>query len=115
MRTARGKGNDSGALAGLKPTYLLAQTLRALASRNSLDTSCVTEAVFGCVTQTGDQGTNLAKVALLNAGWADSVPAGTSSPSCGSSLDSSSQLFSHTLAGAPHALAPWSQPLASST
>jgi len=86
VRTARGKGNDSGALAGLKPTYLLAQTLRALASRNSLDTSCVTEAVFGCVTQTGDQGTNLAKVALLNAGWADSVPGMTVNRYCASAL-----------------------------
>ncbi len=56
VRTPRGRGNDKGSLRTIKPAEPLAQTLRALAKRTSLDTSLVSDAIFGCVTQTPTRG-----------------------------------------------------------
>jgi acetyl-CoA C-acetyltransferase len=86
VRTPRGKGNDKGSLKGVKPAELLAQTLRALAQRTALDTRRVNDAIFGCVTQTGDQGTSVGTLALPLAGWSDTVSAVTINRYCASGL-----------------------------
>ena len=86
VRTPRGKGNDKGSLKGVKPAELLAQTLRALAQRTALDTRRVNDAIFGCVTQTGDQGTSVGTLALPLAGWSDNVSAVTINRYCASGL-----------------------------
>ena len=84
VRTPRGKDNDRGSLKGIKPALLLAQALRALAGRNALGTAKVAEAVFGCVTQTGEQGSSVGTLAL--ASWSQRVPAVTLNRCCASSL-----------------------------
>ena len=86
VRTPRGKGNDKGSLKSIKPAELLAQTLRALADRMALDTARISDAVFGCVTQTGDQGSSVGTLALPLAGWSDSVAAVTINRYCASGL-----------------------------
>ena len=86
VRTPRGKGNDKGSLRGIKPALLLAQTLSSLSSRTGLDTSQVSDAVFGCVTQTGDQGASVGTLALPLAGWDDAVGAVTINRYCASGL-----------------------------
>ncbi|MEY2617886.1 MAG: hypothetical protein RL522_888 [Pseudomonadota bacterium] len=86
VRTPRGRGNDKGALRALKPVELMAQPLRALAERHRLDTSQVADAFVGCVTQTGDQGANIAKLALVQAGWSDQVPGLAINRYCASGL-----------------------------
>ena len=86
VRTPRGKGNDKGSLKSVKPAVLLAQTLRALAHRTGLDTGLVNDAIFGCVSQTGDQGTSVGTLALPLAGWSDSVSAVTLNRYCASGL-----------------------------
>jgi acetyl-CoA C-acetyltransferase len=86
VRTPRGKGNDKGSLKGVKPAVLLAQSLQALARRTGLDTSQVNDAVFGCVTQTGDQGASVGTLALPLAGWSDTVSAVTLNRYCASGL-----------------------------
>ena len=86
VRTPRGKGNDKGSLKVVKPAELLAQTLRALAQRTALDTRRVNDAIFGCVTQTGDQGSSVGTLALPLAGWSDSVSAVTINRYCASGL-----------------------------
>lgn len=86
VRTPRGKGNDKGSLKSVKPAELLAQALRALTQRNALDTRRVNDAIFGCVTQTGDQGTSVGTLALPLAGWADTVSAVTINRYCASGL-----------------------------
>ena len=86
VRTPRGRGNEKGRLAGVKPAHLLAQTLQALAARNKLDTASVNDVVIGCATQTRDQGTGIGKVGVLVAGWADSVSAVTINRYCASGL-----------------------------
>ncbi|GGM55081.1 acetyl-CoA acetyltransferase [Longimycelium tulufanense] len=74
VRTPRGKGKR-GALHPVKPVELAATTLRALAARNELDTSSVDDVVLGCVTPIGEQGADIARTAVLAAGWA-TEPAG---------------------------------------
>jgi len=73
LRTPRGRGSAKGALAGVKPVELLAAPLRALAARHPAAAGAI-EGVFGCVTQTGDQGANIGKLALIAAGLPDAVP-----------------------------------------
>ncbi len=86
VRTPRGRGKDSGSLYTVRPVDLLAQTLRALADRNELDTSQVDDVVMGCVTQTGDQGACIARFAALEAGYDVDAPGVTLNRFCGSGL-----------------------------
>jgi acetyl-CoA acetyltransferase family protein len=72
VRTAIGARN--GRLSGWHPTDLAAEVLAALALRNDLDPALVDDVVLGCVTQYGDQAMNLARNAVLAAGWPDAVP-----------------------------------------
>lgn len=103
VRTPRGRGNDKGSLKPIKPAELLAQTLRALASRTSLDTALVSDAIFGCVTQTGEQGASVGTMALPLAGWDDAVSAVTINRYCASGLSATNfaalqALYGDTLA-----------------
>ena len=86
VRTPRGRGNDKGALRHIAPADLLAHSLRALAARTGIDTAAVTDAIFGCVTQTGGQGANIGKLGLISAGWSDAVPGLTINRYCASGL-----------------------------
>lgn len=86
IRTPRGRGNDKGSLKGVRPIDLLGQTLKALASRTNLDTSKLSDSLFGCVTQTADQGSNIAKMAVIAAGWSDAVPSMAVNRYCASGL-----------------------------
>ena len=86
VRTPRGKGNDKGSLRAIKPALLLAQALTSLSSRTALETRQVSDAVFGCVTQTGDQGASVGTLALPLAGWDDAVGAVTINRYCASGL-----------------------------
>lgn len=86
VRTPRGRGNAKGALAGVKPVDLLAAPLRALAERNGLAGRRIEDGIFGCVTQTGEQGANIGKLALIAAGYADAVPGLTVNRYCASGL-----------------------------
>lgn len=69
LRTPRGKGKKNGALYEVRPLDLLSHCLKALESRNHLDTTLVDDVVIGCVTPIGEQGGNIAKTAALYAGW----------------------------------------------
>jgi acetyl-CoA C-acetyltransferase len=86
LRSPRGRGNDKGALRNVKPVDLLAQQLQALANQTALNTSQVSDTFIGCVTQTADQGANIAKLALIKAGWDDSVPGMSINRYCASGL-----------------------------
>lgn len=86
LRTPRGRGNAKGALSGVKPIDLLAAPLRALAERHGLAKRPIVDAIFGCVTQTGEQGANVGKMALINAGYGDAVPGLTLNRYCASGI-----------------------------
>ncbi|HWX41384.1 MAG TPA: acetyl-CoA C-acetyltransferase [Blastocatellia bacterium] len=87
VRTPRGRGKaGKGALSGVHPQELLAQTLNRLAQRAGLEKQDVDDVVVGCVSQAGEQGANLARNAVLAADWPVEVTATTLNRFCGSGL-----------------------------
>ncbi|HEX2042221.1 MAG TPA: thiolase family protein [Acidimicrobiales bacterium] len=82
VRTAIGKRN--GGLAGWHPVDLAAEVLRAVVERNDLDPALIDDVILGCVSQTGEQGLNVARNAALAAGFPESVPGTTVDRQCGS-------------------------------
>jgi acetyl-CoA acyltransferase len=78
-------GKRGGALAGWHPSDLLAHVLRALVERTGIDPGLVDDVVGGCVTQVGEQSTNVARNAWVAAGLPWQVPATTVDRQCGSS------------------------------
>lgn len=87
LRTPRGKGKPGGAFYEVKPIELLANLLQALEERNKLDTTQVDDTIIGCVTPIGDQGADIAKAALLFAGWSNEVPGIQLNRFCSSGLE----------------------------
>ena len=83
VRTPLGKRN--GLLKDWHPADLAAETLTALAERNSLDPELVDDVIMGCVSQVGEQTYNVGRNAVLGAGWPESVPGVTLDRQCGSS------------------------------
>jgi acetyl-CoA C-acetyltransferase len=85
VRTPRGRGKkDKGALSGVHPQELLAQTLNQLATRTGIERADVEDVVVGCVSQAGEQGANVARNAVLSAGWPIEVTGVTLNRFCGS-------------------------------
>ncbi len=74
-----------GALAGWHPTDLLGHVLRAVVERNGIDPETVDDVIGGCVTQSGEQGTNVTRNAWVAAGLPQSVAATSVDRQCGSS------------------------------
>jgi acetyl-CoA C-acetyltransferase len=87
VRTPRGRGKADGALHGITPIELLTQVLEALRDRNELDTSLVEDVIMGCVMPVGEQGANVARVAALNANYAENVPGKQINRFCASGLE----------------------------
>ncbi|WP_327692790.1 thiolase family protein [Streptomyces sp. NBC_00459] len=77
-------GKRGGGLAGVHPADLSALVLRALAGRTGIDPSVVDDVVWGCVSQVGDQSSNIGRYSVLAAGWPESVPGTTVNRACGS-------------------------------
>jgi len=79
-------GKRNGTLASLRADELAGQVLNALVERNNLDPGEVEDVQMGCVSQVGEQGWNIGRMAPLVAGWPDSVPGATVDRQCGSSM-----------------------------
>ncbi len=88
VRTPRGKGKKDGRLHQATPVWLLSTLLRALQQRQKLDTALVDDVVLGCVTPVGEQGADIARTAVLDADWAQTVAGVTQSRFCASGLES---------------------------
>jgi acetyl-CoA acetyltransferase family protein len=78
-------GKRKGALAGWHPTDLLGHVLSALVERNGIDPAMVDDVIGGCVTQSGEQGTNVTRNAWVAAGLPQTVAATSVDRQCGSS------------------------------
>ncbi len=87
LRTPRSKGKPGGSLYEVKPIDLGAGLLRALQSRHDLDTSYVDDVVMGCVTPVGEQGSDVAKMIVMNADWHESVAGVQLDRFCASGLE----------------------------
>jgi acetyl-CoA acyltransferase len=83
VRTPTGKRN--GGLSGVHSADLSAHVLRALVERTGVDPAVVDDVVWGCVSQIGEQTFDIARTAVLSAGWPESVPGTTVDRQCGSS------------------------------
>ena len=77
-------GRRKGTLKGVHPVDLSASVLTALAARNQLDPELIEDIVWGCVTQIADQSTNVGRLAVLAAGWPETIPGVTLDRACGS-------------------------------
>lgn len=98
VRTPAGK--RGGALSGHHPVDLLALVLRAIVDRNTLDAHMVDDVIAGCVSQVGEQSLNVARNALLAAGFPERVPGTTIDRQCGSSQQAIAFAAQGVIAGA---------------
>ncbi|BCI81795.1 acetyl-CoA acetyltransferase [Mycolicibacterium sp. TY66] len=99
VRTPVGKGKANGALHDVLPADLLAHSLRSVVERTGVDPVLVDDVIAGAVTQAGDQAANIARNALLGAGFPESVPGTTVDRQCGSSQQAISFAAQGVLAG----------------
>jgi acetyl-CoA acyltransferase len=79
-------GKRNGTLASLRADELAGQVLNALVERNGLDPAEVEDVQMGCVSQVGEQGWNIGRMAPLVAGWPETVAGTTVDRQCGSSM-----------------------------
>ena len=99
VRTPVGKGKANGALHGVLPVDLLAHSLRELVERTGVDPASVDDVIAGAVTQVGDQAVNIARNAILGAGFPETVPGTTIDRQCGSSQQAISFAAQGVIAG----------------
>jgi len=97
VRTPVGKRN--GGLSGIHPTDLSAHVLRALAERTGVDPAVVDDVIWGCVGQVGEQSIDIARNAVLGAGWPEQIPGVTVDRQCGSSQQAVSFAAASVIAG----------------
>ena len=98
VRTPLGKRN--GRLKNWHPVDLAAEMLSALTTRNDIDPAMIDDVVMGCVMQVGEQSLNIARNAVLAAGWPESVPGTTVDRQCGSSQQAAHFAAQGVIAGA---------------
>ncbi len=81
-------GKRNGGLSGVHPGELSAQVLNGLVERAGVDPALVDDVIWGCVMQAGEQALDIARTAVLAAGWPETVPGVTVDRQCGSSQQS---------------------------
>lgn len=99
VRTPRGRGRKNGSLHEVTPIRLLTQTLEALRDRNDLDTSYVDDVVMGCVTPVGEQGADIARIAVLTARYAQTVAGKQLNRFCASGLEAVNAAAAQVMSG----------------
>ena len=99
VRTPRGKGKAAGALCQCTPVSLASTVLRAIQQRNGLDTALVDDVILGCVEVTGEQGGDVARSAVLHAGYAETVAGVTVSRFCSSGLEACNMAAAKVISG----------------
>lgn len=85
VRTPSGRGKPGGALSHVHPVDLAAGVLTAVVERNGLESGQIDDVLLGCVSQVGEQSANIARQAVLAAGFDEAVPASSIDRQCGSS------------------------------
>lgn len=85
VRTPVGRGKPGGMLSGVHPVDLAAGVLQTILDRNGLESAQIDDVLLGCVSQVGEQAMNIARQAVLAAGFDEHVPATTIDRQCGSS------------------------------
>lgn len=99
VRTPRGKGRKDGSLHEITPVQLATQMLEAVRDRNDLDTSYVEDVILGCVAPVGEQGSDIARVAAINAGYAETTAGFQINRFCASGLEAANIAAAKVMAG----------------
>ncbi len=99
VRTPRGRGKADGSLHGITPIQLAAQTLAAVRDRSDLDTRLIDDVVMGCVSPVGEQGGDIARAAVLVAGFDQNVPGKQLNRFCASGLEAVNTAAAQIMAG----------------
>jgi acetyl-CoA C-acetyltransferase len=99
VRTPRGKGRKDGSLHEITALSLATQVLEALRDRNGLDTKVVDDVVLGCVAPVGEQGSDIARTAVLNADYAESTAGVQINRFCASGLEACNMAAAKVMSG----------------
>jgi len=99
VRSPRGRGKADGSLHAITPINLTSQVLGALRDRNNLDTSLVDDVILGCVAPVGEQGADIARIAVLEADYAQSVPGKQLNRFCASGLEAVNTAAAQVMSG----------------
>src|SRR5579871_1381338 len=99
VRTPRGRGKKDGALHEVTAVELATQALMSVRDRNELNTSELDDVILGCVDPVGEQGADIARAAVLKAGFADTVPGMQINRFCASGLDACNMAAGQIMSG----------------
>ncbi len=99
VRTPRGRGRKDGSLHEITPIQLATQVLEAVRDRNDLDTENVDDVVLGCVSPVGEQGADIARVAAINAGYAQTTAGFQVNRFCASGLEATNIAAAKIMSG----------------
>jgi acetyl-CoA C-acetyltransferase len=99
VRTPRGKGRKDGALHEITPIQLATQVLQAVRDRTNIDTADVDDVVLGCVAPVGEQGSDIARVAVLNADYAETTAGVQINRFCASGLEACNMAAAKVISG----------------
>src|SRR5271155_34398 len=92
-------GKRNGSLRENHPVDLSADVLNALVERTGVDPALIDDVIWGCVSQVGDQSSNVGRFAVLAAGWPETIPGVTITRACGSSQQSLDFAAASVMAG----------------
>ena len=99
VRTPRGKGKKDGSLHEITGLALATQQLQALRDRNGLDTALVDDVILGCVTPIGEEGADIARTAVLTAGYAQTTAGVQINRFCSSGLEACNMAAAKVISG----------------
>ncbi len=99
VRTPRGKGKKDGKLHEITPVQLATQVLAAVRDRTGIDTADVDDVVLGCVAPVGEQGSDIARVAVLNADYAETTAGVQINRFCASGLEAVNMAAAKVISG----------------
>lgn len=99
VRTPRGKGRKDGALHEVTALELGSQVLRSIRDRNNLDTNLVDDVVYGVVDPVGEAGSNIARIAVLNADYSESTAGVQINRFCASGLEACNMAAAQVMSG----------------
>ncbi|ALG91687.1 MULTISPECIES: acetyl-CoA C-acetyltransferase [Actibacterium] len=99
VRSPRGKGRADGSLHEITAVDLASQVLGAMRDRNELDTALLDDVILGCAQPVGEQGGNIARGAVLNAGYEESVAGQQVHRFCASALEAVNTAAAHIMSG----------------
>ncbi len=103
MRTPRGRGRPDGSLHEITAVEVAATPLRAMARRNNLDTALIDDVILGCAQPVGEQGGNIARAAVMAAGYDESVAGQQVHRFCASALEAVNNAAAQVMVGAADA------------